>query len=75
MSDADQPPARVVFAENLRRARERAGLTQEKLAWAAGLHQTEVGRIEAGRRNPGLETIIKLAHGLGIPAAELLNGL
>lgn len=75
MSDADQPAARLLFAQNLRRARERAGLTQEKLAWAAGLHQTEVGRIESGRRNPGLDTIVKLARGLGIPAAELLDGI
>ncbi len=75
MPDADQPAPRVLFAENLRRARERAGLTQEKLAWAAGLHQTEVGRIEAGRRNPGFDTIIKLARGLGLPAAELFDGL
>lgn len=75
MSDADQPAARARFAVNVRRARERAGLTQEKLAWAAGLHQTEIGRIEAGRRNPGLDTIIKIARGLGIPAAELFDGL
>jgi transcriptional regulator with XRE-family HTH domain len=67
--------SRATFGRNVRNARERAGLTQEKLAWDSGLHQTEVARIENGRRNPGLETIIKLARGLGVPPAELFHGL
>jgi transcriptional regulator with XRE-family HTH domain len=72
------PPARTarqVFADNVRVAREKAGLTQEQLAWAAGLHQTEIARIEGGRRNPGLDTILKVARGLGVAPAELFQGL
>jgi transcriptional regulator with XRE-family HTH domain len=69
----DEPatPQRQAFADNVRAAREKAGLTQEQLAWAAGLHQTEIARIEGGRRNPGLETIFKVARGLGVPPATL----
>jgi transcriptional regulator with XRE-family HTH domain len=50
-------------------------MTQEALGWAAGLHQTEIARIEKGTRNPGLETIAKVARGLGVPASELLAGI
>jgi transcriptional regulator with XRE-family HTH domain len=35
------------------------------LSWAAGIHQTAIGRIEKGERKPTLGTIFKLAHGLG----------
>lgn len=50
-------------------------MTQEKLGWAAGLHQTEVARIEKGTRNPGFETIVKVAGGLGVPPAELFKDI
>lgn len=66
---------RQAFAENVRAAREKAELTQEQLAWAAGLHQTEIARIESGRRNPGLETIFKVARGLEIPPGALFKGI
>lgn len=71
--DTDDP--RTTFGVNLRAARERAGLTQEALGHRADFHPTEVNRIEKGRRNPGLLTIIKLAKALGIPAGDLLAGL
>jgi transcriptional regulator with XRE-family HTH domain len=71
--DADDP--RSTFGGNLRSARERAGLTQEALGHVAELHPTEVNRIERGRRNPGLITIIRLAKALDIPAGDLLVGL
>jgi transcriptional regulator with XRE-family HTH domain len=71
--DADDP--RTTFGTNLRSARERAGLTQEALGLRANFHPTEVNRIEKGRRNPGLLTIVKLAKALNIPAGDLLAGL
>lgn len=70
-----EPTPREVFARNVTAAREKAGLTQEALGWAAGLHQTEIARIEKGTRNPGLETIVKVATGLGVPPADLLRGI
>jgi transcriptional regulator with XRE-family HTH domain len=66
---------RATFGDNLRSAREHAGLTQEALGHRADFHPTEVNRIERGRRNPGLLTIVKLATALGIPAGDLLDGL
>jgi transcriptional regulator with XRE-family HTH domain len=66
---------RAIFAANVTRLREERGLTQEKLGWAAGLHQTEVARIEKGTRNPGFDTIIKVAHGLGVSPADLFKGI
>lgn len=70
----DQDP-RATFGATLRAAREDAHLTQEGLGLKADFHPTEVNRLERGRRNPGLLTIIKLAKALNIPASNLLKGL
>lgn len=64
-----------VFARNLRAARVERGLTQERLAELADLHMTDVGRIERGERDPGIRTASKLAQGLGVPLADLLDGI
>ena len=68
--------AREQFAENLRQARDRAGLSQEALADACDLHRTEISLLERSKRSPRLETIVILAQGLGLPdACELVRGI
>lgn len=62
-------------AANLRRAREAAGLTQERLAELADLHMTDVGRIERGERDPGVRTVARLARGLGVKPGDLFEGV
>jgi transcriptional regulator with XRE-family HTH domain len=75
MPEPDPDDPRTTFGANLRAARNRAGLSQEALGHRADFHPTEVTRIEKGRRNPGLLTIVKLAKALDIPAGDLLAGL
>jgi transcriptional regulator with XRE-family HTH domain len=67
--------ARDRFAENLRRERERVGLSQEALAEACDLHRTEISLLERSKRSPRLETIVILASGLGLEPGELLDGV
>jgi len=67
---------REQFAENLRRQRERAGLSQEALSEVCGLHRTEISLLERSQRSPRLETIVVLARGLKLDSAgELLDGM
>ncbi|MGA8364513.1 MAG: helix-turn-helix transcriptional regulator [Solirubrobacteraceae bacterium] len=75
MPEPDPGDPRTTFGANLRTAREAAGLSQEALGHCADFHPTEVNRIERGRRNPGLLTIVKLAKALDMPAGDLLAGL
>lgn len=75
MPEPDLDDPRATFGANLRRAREEAKLSQEALGHRANFHPTEVNRIERGRRNPGLLTIVKLAKALDVPAGDLLAGL
>jgi transcriptional regulator with XRE-family HTH domain len=60
------------FARNLSVERERRGLSQEALGYAAGLHRTEVSLLERAGREPRLSTIVRLARALKIRPAELL---
>jgi DNA-binding XRE family transcriptional regulator len=63
------------FAANLRRHRAAAKLSQEQLAEKAGLHPTEISRLERAIREPRLGTIARLARGLGIGAEQLVAGI
>ena len=63
------------LGENLRRARKRAGLSQEELSVLALLHRTAVGQLERGERVARADTLVKLAGGLSIPVGELFDGL
>jgi transcriptional regulator with XRE-family HTH domain len=63
------------FATNLRKARLKAGLSQEELAGRCGLHRTEVSLLEQGGREPRLGTLIKLAGALGVTPGSLCAGV
>lgn len=65
----------VRFGRNLLRCRRSAGLSQERLAAAAGMHRTEVGYLEHGQRCPRIDTLVKLACALTVPTDELLDGI
>jgi transcriptional regulator with XRE-family HTH domain len=70
------PSTREQFAENLKRQRDRAGLSQEALADVCDLHRTEISLLERSKRSPRLETIVILAKGLGLSSpGELLDGI
>lgn len=68
-------PALLAFGERLRAARVEGGLSQERLASACGLHRTEISLLERGAREPRLSTIVRLARGLGVTPAALLDGV
>jgi transcriptional regulator with XRE-family HTH domain len=63
------------FGDTLREHRQRAGLSQEKLAAKAGIDRTYVGGAERGERNVALVNIVRLAEALDIAPAELLRNL
>jgi transcriptional regulator with XRE-family HTH domain len=63
------------FAENLRRLRLAAGMTQERLSEAAHMDSAEISRLERGARDPQLLTIVRVARGLGVTPSELLSGV
>jgi transcriptional regulator with XRE-family HTH domain len=70
---AGKDPELVAFGARVRALREAAEKTQEELAHVAGLHWTYVGQIERGERNATFKNVLKLARGLGVDAAQLVQ--
>lgn len=61
------------LGKNLRDARERLGLTQEQVAERSGVQAGEVSRIEAGKRDPRVSTLEKLAAAVELKPGQLLD--
>lgn len=65
--------ARKRLSENVKKTRQKVGLSQEALAHEAGVNRSFVGQIERCLANPSLEVIVKLATALGVDVADLLK--
>jgi transcriptional regulator with XRE-family HTH domain len=64
------------FGENLRQLRKVADVSQEELGLRCSLHRTEIGLLERGARVPRIDTLIKIASGLGVRIdCALLDGI
>ena len=64
---------RALVAWNLRRIRVRRGLSQERLAFDAGVDRAYVGGIERWTENPTVEILDRLAKTLSVPISELFK--
>ena len=58
------------FGDRVRELRLVKDLSQEELAFRAGIHRNYLGGIERGERNPCLNNIIAIADAMGISPAE-----
>jgi DNA-binding XRE family transcriptional regulator len=63
------------FGEALRRHRQDADLSMDELGDLAGLHRSEICKLEKAHREPRLTTIIKVARGLQVTPARLLENV
>jgi len=73
MVNAHVGSARLAFATNLRIARMKQGISQEKLADLTGLHRTYIGSVERGERNVSIDNMGRIALALKVPLAELIG--
>jgi len=60
------------FGRALREFRGQAGISQERLAEAAGLDRSFVSLVERGLQSPNVVVLLKVAGVLKVPAAELI---
>jgi transcriptional regulator with XRE-family HTH domain len=61
------------FGQNLREARQRAGLSQVGLGLKASLDRAAVSFLERAERSPDLPTILRVARATGVKPAALLK--
>ncbi len=63
---------RDILARNMRRLRAERGLSQERLAFEAGLNRTYVSAVERSEQNMSIDNIARVARALGVEAHILL---
>lgn len=71
--DTSPHPFLVAYARVLRRHRKDTGLSQEELAFRAGLSMRYVSLLESGRHQPSLGTMKALADALGVSLAVMIT--
>jgi transcriptional regulator with XRE-family HTH domain len=64
---------RRLVGQNVRRIRQKKGLTQEQFADVSGFAQQYISGLEQGHRNPTVVTLYELATALGVTPIELLT--
>lgn len=62
-----------LFATQLKKLRKEAGISQNQLAFEAGISLSQVARIETARINPTLSTVFAIARALEVPLPSMFN--
>ena len=53
--------------------RKKAGISQDELAFRSNIHRAYMGTIERGEKSVTLNTVEKIATGLGVKVKDLFN--
>lgn len=61
------------IAFNIKIERMRKNLTQFQLAEMIEVHEKYIGKIESGKQNLTIKTLIKLANALGVKMSKLVD--
>ena len=72
---AERPPLTVhTVGKEIKRLRKLRELTLEQLASDSGVSAGLLSQVERGQGNPSFNTLVQVAHALGIPVARLVAG-
>ena len=71
----DQPAAIQILGSRIRARRTDLGLSLEAAAPLCGLHWSALGHIERGQRNVSVLNLLRIAGGLQVDPARLIEGL
>lgn len=71
--DGDRP--QVIVGKRISVLRKQLKLTQAALASTAGMEESALQRIEAGRTNPTIKTLYKVAIALNVNIKELFENI
>jgi transcriptional regulator with XRE-family HTH domain len=61
-----------MLGAELQRARRKAGLTQEELAFRAGIDRSYVSLLEHDKKSPTLDMLLRVCAALGVKASGLV---
>jgi len=61
----------IVFGASLKKKRKEKNLSLSKLAAECGYEKSNMSRMESGKANPTLLTLLKICRALDIPVKDL----
>ena len=61
-----------MLGDEIRKARQAAELSQEKLAFEADLDRTYISHLETNKKSPTVDVLSRICKALGISTSELL---
>jgi transcriptional regulator with XRE-family HTH domain len=62
-----------MMGQELRKARERAGITQEELSFRAGLSRPYISQLERDLKSPTIDTLFRICDALNVRAADVVR--
>jgi transcriptional regulator with XRE-family HTH domain len=62
-----------IIGETIRKYRERANLTQERLAEKADLHPVYIGEVERGEEAPSIAALLRISKVLKVRLRDLVR--
>ncbi len=62
-----------MLGDELRKARETAGLSQERLALDAAVDRSYLSELDNNHKSPTLDMLFRLCDAMGIAASELIK--
>jgi transcriptional regulator with XRE-family HTH domain len=65
-------PALLALGAAIRRCRQARGVSQEELAHRSAVDRSYMSSIERGGQNPGVLTIVRVAHAMDMTMTELM---
>lgn len=72
MTTKDKKQLRKELGEKIRKAREKAGLTQQQVADQAGINVSYYAEIERGEVNPSIDKLHDIARVLKLKTFDIL---
>jgi transcriptional regulator with XRE-family HTH domain len=62
-----------MMGQELRKARERAGITQKKPSFRAGLSRPYISQLERDLKSPTIDTLFRICDALNVRAADVVR--
>ena len=69
------PKHRKLIGENIRKYRQKAAMSQEKLAEKADLHSVYISQVERADRAITIDSLLKITKALGIHLRDVVDDL
>ena len=71
-SETQYANLRVALAKQIRSGRTRRGISQEELAFRAGLHRTYISLVERSKKSLTVDSLARIASALDIKPSKIL---